>query len=129
MRRKNFIGSSEGILMTIIHESWGRKNDSNAVTVETTEEQPIPCMFNSKRYVPVDEVPESVEDIEESLIESIDAGEEDVLETFESIGNPQALQCPRHFKIIKYFRNLGRRDAGAAVASINARTGVIALSF
>lgn len=128
MKKRNFVGSSEDIPMVMVHESWGRKNDSNAVKVETTEDQMIPGMFDSKHFVPIEEVPESIEDIEESLIEAIDAGEI-APETFESMGNPQRLQCPKHFKIVKYLRGAKNGFSHAVVASVNARVGVIALSF
>jgi len=128
MKRKNFVGSSEGILRTMIHESWGRKNDSNAVKVETTEDQMIPGMFDLKHFVPIDEIPESAEDIEESLIEAIDA-KEVAPETFELMGNPQIFQYPRHFKIVKRFVESHSSSRPAMVASIDVQIGVITFSF
>jgi|GEM_PF-6325208 hypothetical protein len=128
MRKRNFVGSSEDILTATIHEEWGRKNDGHVAIVEKTEDQPISGMFNSKHFVPIDEVPESLEDIEESLIEAIDA-KETPPETFESMGNPSIPECPKEFKIIKIFRKGIQACSCPRVASIDARSGIIALRF
>jgi len=133
MRKKNFVGSSNDVLQAVLHEGLGRKGLSiktlsGTHDLESSEDQPVVAMYDPNHFVPVSEIPESLEDAEEILIEMIDekielAHEESQILPF--AGNKPQFNLPgRVVKMVKRVIH-PERKSGMTAACYNASTGVL----
>ena len=137
MRKINFVGSSNDVLQAKINENVGRKclsikSLSGTHDLETSEDQPVATMYDPNHFVPIDQVPESIEDEELRLDEMIDEKIEMDYEESQILpfaGVEPKFQFPgRVVKMVKRVIH-PERKSGMTAACYHANTGVLVCCY
>jgi hypothetical protein len=117
MKRKHYLPNVE--LQQVIHEGFDRKGRQNHGILLTSEEDPIP-VFDSKRYVVPEEIPECC-DGEAQIIAMIDEG---MLSLIETSGQEPRYQKPKRVKEVVRDLYTNTRQLIKA-ACYNSQTGLL----